>query len=162
MRLRDGKAGENTLDRSVFKRISGAGCKGERITMSADPVTLKVSQIGELAVYAAVNALCAEKIRPESFRPVILLPPGSEEESLRRIMDQICRVCADEGLVIEGGHTEVTSAVVRPVVIGSCTGSPMERGSTDPEQDSGQIVMTKWACCNCIMACGILYRTFSH
>ena len=145
MRLRDGKAGENTLDRSVFKRISGAGCKGERITMSADPVTLKVSQIGELAVYAAVNALCAEKIRPESFRPVILLPPGSEEESLRRIMDQICRVCAAEGLVIEGGHTEVTSAVVRPVVIGSCTGSPMERGSTDPEQDSGQIVMTKWA-----------------
>ena len=113
--------------------------------MSADPVTLKVSQIGELAVYAAVNALCAEMIRPESFRLVILLPPGSEEESLRGIMDQMCRVCAAEGLVIEGGHTEVTSAVVRPVVIGSCTGSPMERGSTDPEQDSGQIVMTKWA-----------------
>ena len=33
--------------------------------MSADPVTLGVSKIGELAVYAAVNALCAEKILPE-------------------------------------------------------------------------------------------------
>ena len=49
--------------------------------MSADPVTLKVSQIGELAVYAAVNALCAEKIRPESFRPVILLPRGAKRRA---------------------------------------------------------------------------------
>ena len=94
--------------------------------MSADPVTLKASQIGELAVYAAVNALCAEMILPESFRPVILLP-------------------AAEGLVIEGGHTEVTSAVTRPVVIGSCTGTPMERGSEGSGQDAGQIIMTKWA-----------------
>ena len=113
--------------------------------MSADPVTLSASQIGELAVYAAVNALCAEMILPESFRPVILLPPGSEEERLREIMDQICRVCAAEGLVIEGGHTEVTSAVTRPVVIGSCTGTPMERGSEGSGQDAGQIIMTKWA-----------------
>ena len=94
--------------------------------MSADPVTLEVLKIGELAVYAAVNALCAERILPQSFRPVILLPPGSGEERLREIMDQICRVCVAEGLVIEGGHTEVTPAVNRPVVIGSCTGVPME------------------------------------
>ena len=113
--------------------------------MSADPVTLKTSRIGELAVYAAVNALSAEMILPESFRPVILLPPGTEEKCLREIMDQICRVCTAEGLVIEGGHTEVTSAVTRPVVIGSCTGSPMERGSTVSEQESGRIIMTKWA-----------------
>ena len=76
--------------------------------MSADPITYPVSQIGELAVYAAVNALSAEKIMPESFRPVILLPPGTEESALREVMDQICRVCAEEKLVIEGGHTEVT------------------------------------------------------
>ena len=108
-------------------------------------MTLKTSQIGELAVYAAVNALCAEMILPESFRPVILLPPGTEEKCLREIMDQICRVCTAEGLVIEGGHTEVTSAVNRPVVIGSCTGIPMERGSAGLGQDKAQIIMTKWA-----------------
>ena len=113
--------------------------------MSADPVTLKVSEIGELAVYAAVNALSAESIMPESFRPVILLPPGTEESQLREIMDQICRVCASENIVIEGGHTEVTGAVTRPVVIGSCTGSPMIRQTEEKDLSSGQIVMTKWA-----------------
>jgi hydrogenase maturation factor len=144
MRLRNGKAGENTLDRSVFKRISGAGRKGSRITMSADPVTLGVSKIGELAVYAAINALCAEKILPESFRPVILLPVGTQEERLREIMDQICKVCTLEDLVIEGGHTEVTSAVTRSVVTAACTGYPVNDSKADLKTTE-YIVMTKWA-----------------
>ncbi|MBQ8986689.1 MAG: hypothetical protein IJ100_05530 [Lachnospiraceae bacterium] len=148
MKLRVGKAGENTLDRSIIKRINAAGRKGRRITMSADPITYPVSQIGELAVYAAINALSAEKFVPESFRSVILLPPGTEESVLREIMDQICRVCSDEHLVIEGGHTEVTSAVTRPVVIGACTGSSMDQKMKRVEpNDSGadQIILTKWA-----------------
>lgn len=119
--------------------------------MSADPVTIDVTMAGELAVYAAVNALSAEKILPESFRPVILLPPGTEEERLREIMDRICRICVQEDLTIEGGHTEVTAAVNRPVVIGACTGTPIEAqtgksiGSTEGSSGHRQIVMTKWA-----------------
>ena len=139
--------------------------------MSADPVALKVRGIGELAVYAAVNALSAEMILPKSFRSVILLPEGTQEERLREIMDQICRVCKAENLVIEGGHTEVTAAVTRPVVIGSCTGTAMKRstdrnasmiredGSAASEEHGkrsapGQIVMTKWAGmeASCILA----------
>ena len=147
MKLRSGKAGENVLDRSVFKRIHAVYNKGEQVTMSADPVTLAVSAIGEYAVYAVVNALSAEKILPVSFRPVILLPPGTEESRLREIMDQISRACASQELVLEGGHTEITSAVTRPVVTGCCTGVPMAGNYTEePESPCArQIVMTKWA-----------------
>ena len=156
MKLRSGKAGENVLDRSVFKRIHAVYNKGEQVTMSADPVTLSVSAIGEYAVYAAVNALSAEKILPVSFRPVILLPPGTEESRLREIMDQISRACASQERVIEGGHTEITSAVTRPVVTGCCTGVAMTgcctgvamAGNCTEEPESSyarQIVMTKWA-----------------
>lgn len=117
--------------------------------MSADPVTLRVSKAGELAVCRAVNALAAEKINPESFRSVILLPPGTEESQLREIVDQICRACTAEDLLIEGGHTEVTSAVTRPVVTGACTGTPMKnRNGCSSKETSGnpeQIIMTKWA-----------------
>ena len=133
--------------------------------MSADPVTLAVSAIGEYAVYAAVNALSAEKILPTCFRPVILLPPGTEESRLREIMDQISRACVSQELVIEGGHTEITSAVTRPVVTGCCTGVAMTgcctgvamtgcctgvamAGNCTEEPESSyarQIVMTKWA-----------------
>jgi hypothetical protein len=94
--LRYGKAGENTIDRSITKRISGAGIKSGEVTMSADPVTLKVSGIGELAVYAAVNALSAEKILPESFRPVILLPEAlcaADDETLDCVLShEYCHI----------------------------------------------------------------------
>ena len=143
--------------------------------MSADPVSLPITKIGEYAVCAAVNALSAEMILPQSFRPVVLLPPGTEEADLRRIMDQIGRTCASLQLSIEGGHTEVTPAVTRPVVIGCCTGVPMDRckcadapmdvadcnggaehpgdagllaGSKEPDHpadSAAHIVMTKWA-----------------
>lgn len=160
MKLRDGKAGANVLDRSVFKRISAAGLRKSRVTMSADPVTFPVSEAGYLAVIAAVNALSAEKIMPESFRPVILLPPGTEEQTLRNLSDQISRACIAQGLTIEGGHTEVTRAVTRPVVIGACTGIPMDaRNDSETDhsgercaakgrariQSPGEIIMTKWA-----------------
>ena len=62
MKLRSGKAGENVLDRSVFKRIHAVYNKGERVTMSADPVTLSVSAIGEYAVYAAVPTVRRDTI----------------------------------------------------------------------------------------------------
>ena len=55
MILRNGKAGVNVLDRSVFKRIHAVYKKGGPVTMSADPVTLPVSGIGEYAVYAAAR-----------------------------------------------------------------------------------------------------------
>ena len=154
MKLRSGKAGENVLDRSVFKRIHAVYNKGEQVTMSADPVTLAVSAIGEYAVYAAVNALSAEKILPVSFRPVILLPPGTEESRLREIMDQISRACASQELVIEGGHTEITSAVTRPVVTGCCTGVPMAGNCTEePESPCArQIVMRAGMEGSCILA----------
>jgi hydrogenase maturation factor len=72
---------------------------------------------GRLGVIAAVNDLAAGGAVPEAVNTVILLPPGSPEEELREIEDQIIEVCGEEGLTILGGHTEVTAAVVRPLVI---------------------------------------------
>ena len=45
--------------------------------------------------------------------------------------------------MIEGGHTEVTGAVTRPVVIGTCTGTEMKQEISDRGAD--QIILTKWA-----------------
>ena len=97
MKLRMGKIGRNVLDRSVFKRIQGPrqteDCVllEDGIAVTADPITLRTSRIGELAVYAAIGDLSAAGAEPLSFSPVILLPPDTEESLLREIMDQIVR-----------------------------------------------------------------------
>lgn len=94
------------------------------------PVALRCRQAGYLAVIEAVNDLAAKGAQAESARCTILLPEGAQEETLRALEDQVRRACLEEGLVITGGHTEVTGAVTRPVVMVSAQGSPMGRSDS--------------------------------
>ncbi len=187
MELRQGKAGENVLQRSVFKRIeavqqgarkkdavTGKDCAlfacsslpqmpiGQStsvaenisspppITLRTDPITLQTANAGELAVIAAVNDLAATGCRPETMETVLLLPPGTREQTLRELVDQIAGACISHGCRLTGGHTEVTRAVTRPVVIASVTGYPAF--PLTPAQSQHQraslvgcdIVCTKW------------------
>ena len=71
----------------------------------------------------AVNSLAAEKIRARVFCPVILFPPGTQEEKLREIMSQICSAAFSLDVEVRPGHIEVTDAVTRPVITGSASGT---------------------------------------
>ena len=80
------------------------------------------SRAGELAVIGAINRLAAEGIRAKSFSPVILMPPGTQEDLLRELMGQICRTAFADAVEIGEVHAEVTNAVTRPIVIGTAAG----------------------------------------
>lgn len=139
MILRTGKAGDNVLDRSVRKRLGNvfrddrnmvvAEIGGGSIPASV-PVAIRCRQAGYLAVIEAVNDLAAKGAQAESARCTILLPEGAQEETLRALEDQVRQACLEESLVITGGHTEVTSAVTRPVVMVSAQGSTMGRSDS--------------------------------
>ena len=80
------------------------------------------SRAGELAVINAVNRLAAEGIRTTLFSPVVLLPPGTQEDVLRDLIGQICRRAFAEGIEIGRVQADVTDAVTRPLVIGTAAG----------------------------------------
>lgn len=134
--LSAGKADVNALDRSVFKRLGKAGAKsaepnwmgdsgkgGQFVRMSIDPITVGTQLSGKLSVIEAVNGLWAQGAVPCGIETVILLPEGTMESELRRMEDQIAVAAMREGVSVLGGHTEVTSAVSRPVIIGSGIGT---------------------------------------
>ena len=134
--LSAGKADVNALDRSVFKRLGKAGAKsaepnwmgdsgkgGQFVRMSIDPITVGTFLSGKLSVIEAVNGLWAQGAVPCGIETVILLPEGTMESELRRMEDQIAVAAMREGVSVLGGHTEVTSAVSRPVIIGSGIGT---------------------------------------
>ena len=134
--LSAGKADVNALDRSVFKRLGKAGAKsaepnwmgdsgkgGQFVRMSIDPITVGTFLSGKLSVIEAVNGLWAQGAVPCGIETVILLPKGTMESELRRMEDQIAVAAMREGVSVLGGHTEVTSAVSRPVIIGSGIGT---------------------------------------
>lgn len=159
MELRTGKISENVLDRSVAKRLGKSAClksrpgfQGGGSYLSVDPVTLRTGDAGFLAVTAAANDLLAKGLRPCELQTVVLLPPGTQEQTLRDLEDQIAQAARLYDVRITGGHTEVTGAVTRPVVTASCSGIPLlsdlaadaasEKGKPSPGMD---LVVTKWA-----------------
>ncbi len=89
---------------------------------AAEAALLSPSRAGELAVISAVNRLAADGIRAEVFSPLILLPPGTQEELLRELMGQICRAAFADKMEIGEVRAEVTDAVTRPVVVGTAAG----------------------------------------
>ena len=111
-----------------------------------EPVLLCPSHAGELAVIYSVNRLAARGIRARCFSPVILLPPGTQEETLRDLMRQICRASCNNGVGIGEVRAEVTDAVIRPVL--SVTGvGKVKRDAlitTSGAKPGMDLIATKW------------------
>lgn len=162
--LKVGKVPENVLKRSIFKEIHtkrkevllGAGvgedCAAlklepdEIVVLSTDPITGTVQDIGKLSVLITMNDLASAGAEPVGILLTILLPEGSEEEELKYMMRQIEEGCAQAGVQIMGGHTEVTRAVIQPLVSVCGVGKAREGRlvSTAGARPGHDIVITKW------------------
>lgn len=178
--MKTGKISENVLKRSVLKNINtkrkevikGAGigsdcaffqCENfvsheERthkyFAASSETVTLPVRDAGTMAVFSAVNNLAAGGSECFAIMICLVLPERSEEVLLQELMRQIENACAELAIQIAGGHTEVSSGVINPVITVTALGKPItdeaeapiqthasEKGASITDLD---IVMTKW------------------
>ena len=130
MELRYGIIDENVRKRSVLDIILHESQSFKQAVKT--PALIGIE--GTLALMRAVNEQAARGLRALSFEPRILLPPGTEEETLRDLYRQICRAGLPIGLEIRQGYAGVTDAVTRPVVTGNVTGIPFQSA-----QDAGNI-----------------------
>jgi hydrogenase maturation factor len=89
---------------------------------AADPITLTSEDAGRLAVLVNANDVAVCGARPRWFLAVVLLPPGSTEALVEGIFRSLRLALEEVGAYLVGGHTEVTPAVTRPVVIGQMIG----------------------------------------
>ncbi len=165
--MRIGKITENALKRSVLKLIRteyknvksaavGSDCafpNDERCASTVCSVTYGISDGAYYAVAKAVNALIAQGLTPDHFTVSILLPADVEERQLKDIV----RDAIEAGKFLEvpyaGGHTEVTTAVNRPVITVHAVGYPMLKGAAlggaglicNSKPHAGQaLIVTKW------------------
>ena len=77
----------------------------------------------------------------------VLLPPESEEALLEEMMSGAIRAAEEHNIEILGGHTEVTDAVVKPVISAAVIGKTRNRKilSTGGAKAGQDVIMTKWA-----------------
>lgn len=96
---------------------------GDRLLVAkTDPVTFATEHVGWYAVHVNANDIACMGARPAWFLATALLPPGAPESLPGEVFDQILSACADLGIELVGGHTEVTPGVDRPVVAGAMLG----------------------------------------
>ena len=119
----------------------------EGLTLSCDPITGTGKDIGKLAIHVTLNDLASSGAEPVGVMITALLPKTVTEPEIRQMMQQAEAVCAKHNVQIMGGHTEVTDAVLRPVLSVTGVGKVKEGAliSTGGAKAGMDIVMTKWA-----------------
>ncbi len=166
--MRIGKATDSVIKRSVLKLIKdnsnmksaaatpdcAYSIDGDgRVTLSAISTFTAPYPVnaGYYAIYNAVNNIyvCGGKSQMAVLN--VMLSPDTEESDLKNIIRD-CRKAADEmGIVVSGGHTEVTDALNRPLISVCVTGIISEkdfREYRDRKPSAGDaIIMTKFAGC---------------
>lgn len=161
--MRFGKITENALKRSVLKQLRtefknktsaavGTDCafsESKRTFSTIVPVTVDVQEAGFYGVVKAVNGLVSQGLAPDHVEVSVLLPSDAEETTLKRIVKDAIDGAKACGVVYAGGHTEVTSAVTRPLVTVSAVGFAEDVRESDilfaGKAAPGQsLVITKW------------------
>lgn len=93
------------------------------LVLKSDPITFASDEIGWYAVQINANDVATCGAQPRWFMATLLLPQEKTSiELVRAIMDQIENACRGMKVTLVGGHTEITSGLERPIVVGTMVG----------------------------------------
>jgi hydrogenase maturation factor len=161
--MRIGKAAEPVLKRSVIKPIITYGdSAGNQVQIGRDaavtplPGTMAAAATNSLmlegsrilpnGIFRCVNNVAAAGAKPVGMLADILVPPQLQEPQLKELATQLAQAAAGLSLDYLGGNTQVTDAVVRPVVTVTVLGAvnPGVRCDASFLAPGMELVVTKW------------------
>lgn len=93
------------------------------LVAKTDPITFVADEIGTYALLINANDLAAVGATPKWFLATLLLPAhATTPASVTRLFEQLNTTCRRLRVSLCGGHSEITDAVTRPVVVGCLLG----------------------------------------
>lgn len=93
------------------------------LVAKTDPITFATDRVGWYAVNVNANDIAAMGATPKWFLSTVIVPEHLATESLfEEIFAQIADACSQLGVSVAGGHSEVTTGLDRPLVIGQMLG----------------------------------------
>jgi hydrogenase maturation factor len=111
-----------------------------------DPITFTADQIGWYAVHINANDIATKGARPLWYLATLLLPEELTTDDLaERIFQDTLKACKSIGVSLVGGHTEITTGLSRPIVVGQMLGEVDKTRliRTDGARKGDVIVLTK-------------------
>lgn len=99
------------------------------LVAKTDPITFVSDEIGRYVLAINANDLATMGALPRWFLATVLLPPGATTEAcVARLFSHLRTACRRLDVSLCGGHTEITDAVSRPVIVGCLLGEcPKDR-----------------------------------
>ena len=89
------------------------------LVVTSDPITFVTDRIGYYTVLINANDIATSGAVPQWLMTTLLFPPGSTPSEIFAVMTDINDACRQWDITLCGGHTEITDAVQRPVVVGT-------------------------------------------
>ena len=117
----------------------------EVLVLKSDPITFATDAIAKYAVVVNANDIATSGAIPRWFLTTLMFPVGTSAYIIRHAMEELSAVCRSQNITLCGGHTEITAAVSRPIVIGMMVGTVERHRLIDKRNmQTGDIVlMTK-------------------
>lgn len=116
------------------------------LVYSSDPITFTIENIGWYCVQINANDIATTGARPRWFLVNFLLPEHSATfETASQINTQVHKACQALNITVLGGHTEITSGLKRPLLVGTMIGEVSWEDLVTPRgaQPGDHILLTK-------------------
>ncbi len=92
------------------------------LVVAGDPVTMTGVDVGAHAVLVNANDIAVTGVRPRWFLATILFPEGVGEDDIRALFAGMRDMLERQGILLVGGHSEITASVRQTVVSGHMLG----------------------------------------
>lgn len=96
--------------------------EGDYIVLSSDPITGAAENLGALAIHISVNDVATKSADAVGVLLTLLLPVNTSSKDIETIMADAQKAADEVNMDIIGGHTEITDAVTKPVMISTVIG----------------------------------------
>ncbi|MBI5968596.1 MAG: hydrogenase expression/formation protein [Deltaproteobacteria bacterium] len=116
------------------------------LVAKTDPITFATDMIGWYVVHVNANDVAVMGGIPRWFLATVLLPEKKAGPSeVEAIFAQISEACEELGVVLCGGHTEITGGLDRPIIVGQMLGEVERAKLIVPERacPGDDILLTK-------------------
>ncbi len=117
------------------------------IVVKSDPITFATGSAAKYLVAVNANDIACLGGIPRWLSVVLLLPEHDTTiGQVESLFADLQSACNDARVSVIGGHTEVTSAVNRPVFVGTMLGTTGLHGLIEPgrAQPGNDLLLTKW------------------
>ena len=130
----------------VGEDVAAVSLAGEDLlVLKSDPITFATDAIGYYAMVINANDLATSGARPRWMLATLLFPPGTSPGRVHQVMLELQQAASQFGVSLCGGHTEITDAVTRPVVVGQLAGTVSRSRFVDKRKmrAGDQVLLTK-------------------